>query len=328
MAIPLTLFALGGRVCAQPPNADCATAARLCAQQPVEGDNTGANLWPGFCQNTANVIWYTFTTNSRGGVVNVHVDNINCPDVLGMDEQLSLLVLSGDGSCTPGSFVPTSPCQQNDVAFSVATDSLVPNTVYWVVLAGVADGGNTIHAQCDMDITADGPGLDVLGVDFFALPSDTTIGAGSAVQLQVQGGTFWDWSPTDGLSGDNVPNPIAQPVQSTVYTVTTTISGCTYTDTVVVAVKDLINPPNTFTPNQDNFNDVWEIPGIDSYPDAEVLVFDRWGQRVFQANGYDTPWDGTVGGRRLPTATYYYTISLNQVQGLSSPYTGSITIVR
>jgi len=86
---------------------------------------------------------------------------------------------------------------------------------------------------------------------------------------------------------------------------------------------------NAFTPNGDIANDFWWIENIDLYPDALVEVYNRWGDRVFSAknynNSYDSAWDGTYNGRILPSATYYYVITLNNEE---LPYTGTVNIIR
>lgn len=321
------LLLSGAALKAQPPNDDCSTAALLCAELPSSGDNTGATGWPGFCPGTANVLWYSFTTNSVGGVVNVTLSNIACPQVAGMDNELSMVLLSGDGSCTPGSFAAASSCTQDSVDFTLTTPALLPNTQYWVIVAGVANNGAFIPAQCGFDLVTNGPGSDIVNVDLDAGP-DVTIAEGEDTQLQAIGCTACDWSPTSGLSGDLIPDPIAQPTETTIYSVSAEIAGCTYTDQVTVEVKRLISPSNTITPNGDLINDTWEINGIRDYPDCEVLIFDRWGQKVFSDTGYRNSFDGTKGGAALPVATYYWYIELNQVKGKSAPYTGSLTIIR
>ncbi len=321
----LLLAALVGY--AQPPNDDCSTAALLCAQQAVTGDNTGATGWPGFCPGTANVLWYTFTTNSVGGTVDVSIGNIDCPVTPGMDNELSVVVLGGDGSCLPGSFTAASTCLQDSEAFVLTTPALLPNTQYWVIVAGAANNGATIPAQCGFTIATSGPGADIVNVDLDA-GADVTIAEGESTQLLATGCTDCDWSPTSGLSGDLIPDPIASPTETTTYTVTATINGCTYTDQVIVEVKRLINPSNTITPNGDGVNDTWEISGIRDYPGCQVEIYDRWGQKVFGDTGYRTPFDGTHNGRPLPVATYYWYIDLKQIKGRSVPYTGSITIIR
>lgn len=312
------------RCVAQPPNDDCADAIILCALQPLTGDNTGAvGALPGFCPGTGSVLWYTFHTNSVGGPVTVSLGGIDCPGLAGMDNELSVVVLSGDGSCTPGSFSAVSTCEQDSVDLSVTTVALLPDTTYWVLVSGVADNGATIDAQCGFTLMAGGPGIDVVNVDLDAGP-DVQIGQGANTQLQATGGTDYTWSPTSGLSGNTVPNPIAQPNETTTYTVTTHIDGCTYSDQVTVEIVRLIDPPNTITPNGDGHNDVWEIPNIADHTQADVSIYDRWGQRVFHSVGYREPFDG----KGLPTATYYWTIDLNDLNGRADPYTGYLTIVR
>lgn len=327
-ALPTCLLLLCGAVLkAQPANDDCSTAALLCAQQAITGDNTGATGWPGFCPGTANVLWYSFTTNSQGGAVNVSMSGIDCPQVAGMDNELSMVVLSGDGSCLPGSFTAATACVQDSLDFVLTTPALLPNTQYWVIVAGVADNGAFIPAQCGFELVTDGPGADIVNVDLDAGP-DVTIAEGESTQLQATGCTACDWSPTSGLSGDLIPDPIAQPTETTTYSVSADFAGCTYTDQVTVEVKRLINPSNTITPNGDGINDTWEISGIRDYPSCEVNIYDRWGQKVFSDTGYRTAFDGTNNGAPLPVATYYWYIELNQLKGRSAPYTGSLTIIR
>lgn len=313
---------------AQPPNSDCSTAALLCAEQPMAGNNTGATgTLPGFCPSTDLLLWYTFFTNSVGGTVDVQLSGLDCPDVVGMGDQLSVVVLAGDGSCTPASFTAVSVCAQDDADFTTTTQVLLPSTQYWVVVAGATNGGATIAAQCDFGIVVQGPGADVIGVDFDAGP-DLEVVSGSSVQLEVIGGTNWNWTPTSGLSGNGIPNPIALPQETTLYEVSTQSNGCTYTDTVVVNVLQLIDPPNTFSPNGDGINDTWEVPGIADYPGSEVIIWDRWGQKVFSSNGYREAWDGTNKGRDLSEGTYYYFIQLNEIEGRSAPYLGFVSIIR
>ncbi|WP_162276901.1 gliding motility-associated C-terminal domain-containing protein [Mucilaginibacter pedocola] len=82
--------------------------------------------------------------------------------------------------------------------------------------------------------------------------------------------------------------------------------------------------PNTFTPNGDGVNDLWNIPGLGSYPSATVNIFNRNGQSVYQSVGYAKPFDGTRNGKQLPTGVYYYIITLRKGEVLS----GYVTILR
>ena len=321
------LFSLPIALWAQPPNADCSTAVALCVQQPVTGNNTGTSGLAGFCTGTQGLVWFTFNTNTIGGPVDVLLDAIDCPAVPGMDDSLSVVVLAGDGSCEPASFSAVSTCASDAQVVMLTTQSLMPSTTYWIVVAGTLQPPATLAAECGFSLTVTGAGVDVVGVDFSAGP-DVEIGEGESIPLGATGGPPYDWSPLAGLSANGIPDPIASPASTTTYTVTTTLDGCTYSDEVEVRVVRRIEPPNTITPNGDGYNDVWLIPGINDYPGAEIQVHDRWGQIVYRSTGYRAPWDGTRNGRDLPVGTYYYHITLPQVEGRSEPYTGYISIVR
>ncbi|HZY38954.1 MAG TPA: gliding motility-associated C-terminal domain-containing protein [Mucilaginibacter sp.] len=96
-------------------------------------------------------------------------------------------------------------------------------------------------------------------------------------------------------------------------------------EVMVTVGLSALNIANTFTPNGDGINDFWVINGITNYPAAEVQVFTRNGQRIFDSKGYATPFDGTYNGKNLPEGVYYYIIDLHSNCSLLS---GSLTIIR
>ena len=81
----------------------------------------------------------------------------------------------------------------------------------------------------------------------------------------------------------------------------------------------------SYSPDGDGINDVWNIGGIDLYPDCTVEIFNRWGYKIFESKGYDIPWDGRWNGKDLPAETYYFAINLGDS---SKPITGTVTIIR
>lgn len=124
----------------------------------------------------------------------------------------------------------------------------------------------------------------------------------------------FQWSPPAFLSNATLLNPIANPTATTQYIIKAThrTTGCEAKDTMQVGVYTGLFIPNGFTPNGDNKNDKWEIPGLAMYPDAVVRVFDRGGKLVFNATNYTSAyWDGKYKGARLPAAIYVYMIELN-----------------
>ena len=82
--------------------------------------------------------------------------------------------------------------------------------------------------------------------------------------------------------------------------------------------------PNTFTPNGDGINDVWNIKDIGNFPNCTVNVFNRYGEKVYSSIGYTVAWDGTYKGSPLPVGTYYYLIDLKNGIPLLSGYVAII----
>lgn len=67
---------------------------------------------------------------------------------------------------------------------------------------------------------------------------------------------------------------------------------------------------NIFSPNGDGVNDQLVLVGHQLYPQNRLEIFDRYGNRVFHMNGYDSSWEGTGSNGDLPKGTYYYLLDL------------------
>ncbi len=156
---------------------------------------------------------------------------------------------------------------------------------------------------------------------------DMVILPGQTVTLYPQtNATLFDWGSQPGLDNYHTPYPNASPNETTTYTlIASNEAGCEKTGEITITVLEDLIIPNAFTPNGDGANDVWEIDGLNNYPNAFIQVFNRWGDLVFSSRGYPIPWDGQFKGNHLPAATYYYTISSD---ALERPLSGAITILR
>lgn len=69
-----------------------------------------------------------------------------------------------------------------------------------------------------------------------------------------------------------------------------------------------------FTPNNDGRNDLWIVSNIESFPNAQIRIYNRLGNLVFCAlEGYDNSWKGNfnANSESLPTGSYFYTIDLD-----------------
>ncbi len=73
-------------------------------------------------------------------------------------------------------------------------------------------------------------------------------------------------------------------------------------------------------------NDALTIPCTQNFPNNELIVFNRWGDKVFSIVGYQNDWEGTYNGNDLPAGTYYYIFKLDTDD--ADPAQGFFTIMR
>ena len=78
-----------------------------------------------------------------------------------------------------------------------------------------------------------------------------------------------------------------------------------------------INIFNVITPNGDGAHDVFQIACIENYPNNRLMIYNRWGIKVYEQEGYANTWTGISDGRStyerdelLPVGTYYYVLDL------------------
>lgn len=160
--------------------------------------------------------------------------------------------------------------------------------------------------------------------DAVAGVQEAEIDYGKSTQLSGSGGVSYSWSPTKGLDNPFIANPIATPDKATRYTLTVkNEEGCTDTASVAITVRLLLVIPNAFSPNGDGVNDTWEIANINYFPEAKVMVYNRWGNLIYERTNYRGDWDGMYRGAPLPVSTYFYVVSMPN----GKKFTGYVNIV-
>jgi gliding motility-associated-like protein len=142
------------------------------------------------------------------------------------------------------------------------------------------------------------------------------------------------WSEDSTLSALNTQFPQASPLEETMYYVTlTNAKGCQDLDSIKVYVYYEVcdDPevfiPNTFTPNQDGQNDIFQIRG-DNLTSTYLMVYDKWGQKVFESGGEITGWDGTFQGKYLPNGVYYYYAAYSCYGNRKNAKKGTIMLIK
>ena len=183
--------------------------------------------------------------------------------------------------------------------------------------------------SCNTPLESQPVTVKVSPLPTITLPKQLLVNAGQSIQLLpvVSGNvSSYQWSPATGLSSTTIPDPVASPAKTMTYQLlVTAASGCLDSTQVTVTVLKPILINNTFTPNGDGINDTWNINYLSNYAQCTVDVFTRYGQQIFHSIGYPVPWDGTYGGKNLPSGTYYYVIDLkNDTKKLA----GFVAIIR
>jgi gliding motility-associated-like protein len=83
--------------------------------------------------------------------------------------------------------------------------------------------------------------------------------------------------------------------------------------------------PNAFTPNSDGTNDTFHVNG-ENLQDFKMLVYDRWGQVIFETTNPNEGWDGTYNGKPEQNGTYVYQVTAKNLGG--KKLAGGVTLVR
>lgn len=118
----------------------------------------------------------------------------------------------------------------------------------------------------------------------------------------------------------------------TITLITTSDWGCI--DTMILPInvypETLIYAPNSFTPDGDEFNQTWHVymTGIDIY-DFELLIYNRWGELIWESNNIEIGWDGTYKNQICPQGTYTWTINAkNLLNDSKVTYKGHLNLMR
>jgi gliding motility-associated-like protein len=85
--------------------------------------------------------------------------------------------------------------------------------------------------------------------------------------------------------------------------------------------------PNAFTPNNDGKNDFFEVFG-DDFNEFYIVIFNRWGQKVFESESMRLGWDGTTNGQPQPGAVYNGLVRYRNSKGLFREKLFSLTLIR
>ncbi len=228
------------------------------------------------------------------------------------------------------------PLQNGPFQFAVDGGTLQYSGDFYNLKAG----NHSVQAQnnfgCDTTLHAIVPEPQDATAE--VLPSDTTLNLGESIQLSSSFSpypystiTSYSWSPSAGLNCTDCPNPIATPYgRQTQYVLTITYNDHCLASASITVLVDGGAPvyiPNSFSPNGDGNNDIFQIYGV-GIKTIDLKVFNRWGEKVYESNNQFEGWDGTYKGVMQNPAVFAYQVSITYLNDKKTMKTGSITLVR
>lgn len=158
----------------------------------------------------------------------------------------------------------------------------------------------------------------------------TPVPNAAAYEVSVNGGGTWS-TPSSGATGLTHTVTGLQPLQQVslrvraigIISCQTAVSA----DATGRTRPDEIFIPNAFTPNGDGMNDVLRVYGY-TIREMHFMVFNQWGEKIFESRSQNTGWDGTHRGKVQPSGVYVYVCKLTLVDGTTQMRKGSIHLIR
>jgi gliding motility-associated-like protein len=143
---------------------------------------------------------------------------------------------------------------------------------------------------------------------------DQILFAGQSANLNPTIGTSnvasYAWSPDVALDAVVIRNPTASPTTNTVYTLKVTDDlGCEVMDSLLIKIKNeglLI--PTAFSPNADGYNDLFRVLN-DNIDDFTMIVFNRWGEKVYETSDIRDGWDGSYKDVAQDVGVYVWNVT-------------------
>ena len=144
----------------------------------------------------------------------------------------------------------------------------------------------------------------------------------------------WNWD-IGGLTNSIVQNPVYTfPEDTGNYNIVLTVidaNGCTSTtsNNLIVRGEYGLYVPNSFTPDGDGMNDGFFPNGFGiTDEDYAFMIFDRWGELVFESNTKFVPWNGTYKGKPVQNGVYVWKLIFVDVNGKEHTEFGHVSIVK
>lgn len=138
------------------------------------------------------------------------------------------------------------------------------------------------------------------------LHQDTSLCNAAEIILNAGIASSYQWSTGSTSQSITVTEP-------GVYWVTAKEGNCILTDTVNISGGEFtLYIPDAFTPNNDKLNDIFEPKG-EGITKYHLMIFNRWGDMIFESNNINTGWDGKFKNEQCPIGIYSWVINYSTI---------------
>jgi gliding motility-associated-like protein len=337
-----------------------ASSVSICANIPVtfsaSADNGGPALsyqWEvnGVGAGT-NSMTYTTTDLNDGDVINcIMTGGAACMTAQTAPSNDIVIKVNRPAPASISISTPSPPvCKGDAVTFITTIDNGGNTPVYHWKINGIDAGTNentftsynlangdriscvlTSSIPCVLPVSSEDLPVVIKPLPVLSAGPDTAVFPGNSVQLYAHSDGVvqsYSWSPSEGLSGTSLANPIAFATDSVTYYLTVTAEdGCQGYAKVKISLLRHLLMPNAFTPNHDGRNDVFRIPYSTALDLKDFSIFDRWGRLVFKTKDISKGWDGYLRGTPADAGSYVYLIRGN-FQGEEVNLKGTVILIR
>ncbi|MEM8893086.1 MAG: gliding motility-associated C-terminal domain-containing protein [Bacteroidota bacterium] len=100
-----------------------------------------------------------------------------------------------------------------------------------------------------------------------------------------------------------------------------------YSNSITITTKPNLFFPNAFTPDGDGLNDIF-IPVGKNVSQYNLMIFNRWGEIIFQSDQLDVGWNGVYQGRKAPPGAYTFKVEFGNEEAQLSSQTGTFVLLR
>lgn len=172
--------------------------------------------------------------------------------------------------------------------------------VYWVAATSIATGCRSAAAFATVVMIQ-------MPNDFITSLRDNFT-PNATLTVFVQGGTGPYLFSIDGDAFQS--QTVYTDLQPGTHTIAVTdTGGCTNLTKEIM----ILDYPKFFTPNNDGYNDTWNIVPLRDQPDAQIYIYDRFGKLLKHINPSGSGWDGTYNGRPVPSDDYWFAVDFREM---------------